>query len=543
MIQCSGQSGVAIASGKIAHRPHGTSLLIDPKHMVSPARSFSTDLGRCLPRNCRLAQCCSLVAFMAIMLGCAEDTSIRQYRVAKSETQRNTAAASMSSTATPAKEQLMLAAIVPNQDFAWFFKLTGDPEKVLKSDAEFRGMVKSVAFDGQGQPTWKLHEGWQQQITPDAITYGKLTNDEAGLTATVTRLPFTSSDTEDSWRGYIVSNINRWRKQLSLEQQEWEQMSGELEEFPELSQGPAKAYFVSIAGSGSGGMAAPFMNRSAASPAPAAPRDAAGTATGTATGSPADGSPTAGGSAAPTSASSGKPITYTVPEGWQETAASGMRMASFNIGQGEAVGEVTVIAAGGGIEANIGIWLGQVGVEANADTTARILAESQEVTVNSLAAKLYTIDGPEAATTATPAASDEGESAQATAEPAEAAAEAEAEEAEAEAEAAAAAEASVETVADADATAETDADIATQATVEETADREQDAGDVTPDAADVVTEQPAAASGQAESESILIADIPWRDGQSLFVKFKGPKSLADAQREAFIEFIKSIEWK
>lgn len=369
----------------------------------------------------------------------------------------------------------MLAAIVPNQDFAWFFKLTGDPEKVLKSDAEFRAMVKSVAFDGQGQPTWKLHEGWQQQITPDAITYGKLTNDEAGLTATVTRLPFTSSATEDSWRGYIVSNINRWRNQLSLEQQEWEQMSGELEEFPELSQGPAKAYFVSIAGTGSGGMAAPFMNRSAASPAPAASRDA--------TGSAADGSPTTAGSAAPASASSGKPVTYTVPEGWQETAASGMRMASFNIGQGEAVAEVTIIAAGGGIEANVGIWLGQVGVEADADTTARILAESQEVTVNSLAAKLYTID------------------------------------------------------------AESDADIAAQATVEVAANREQDAGDVAPDAADVVTEQPAAASGQAESESILIADIPWRDGQSLFVKFKGPRSLADAQREAFIEFIKSIEWK
>src|SRR5690606_32449832 len=97
-------------------------------------------------------------------------------------------------------------------------------------------------------------------ITPNDITYGKLTNEEAGLTATVTRLPFTSNATEESWREYIVSNINRWRNQLSLGAQEWPQMADELEEFPELSQGPAKAYFVSISGKGSGGMAAPFMN-------------------------------------------------------------------------------------------------------------------------------------------------------------------------------------------------------------------------------------------------------------------------------------------
>ncbi|MEZ6075427.1 MAG: hypothetical protein R3C56_07070 [Pirellulaceae bacterium] len=379
----------------------------------------------------------------------------------------------------------MLAAIVPNKDFAWFFKLTGDPEVVLKSDPEFRSIVKSVAFDGSGQPTWKLHEGWQQHITPNDITYGKLTNSEAGLIATVTRLGVEKqSDSEESWREYIVGNVNRWRKQLSLDEQEWAQISSELEEFPELSQGPAKAYFVSIAGKGSGGMSAPFMNRGARAQATEVPNSANVAAAGEGE-SAAEVKEGAKGKEDVGADSDAErratlPITYTVPEGWRETAASGMRMAAFNIEEGESTGEVTVIAAGGGIEANIGIWLGQVGAEAGAETTQHILAAAEELTVDGVTAKLYTIDGA-----TTPVG---------------------------------------------------------EAKTEVTAEGESD-GVV--DQAEKPVEKSAVAAAHAASDAaqtILIVDIPWRDEQSLFVKYKGPQSLAQSQREAFVEFTKSIEW-
>ena len=421
--------------------------------------------GRNLP-----LPCLSLAACLAVGLGCSEDTSIRQYRVAKKDSQRSAAAPAIAAAAAPAKEQLMLAAIVPNQDFAWFFKLTGDPDVVLKNDPDFRNIVKSVAFDGTGQPTWKLSDGWQQQITPEEITYGKLTNKEAGLTATVTRLPFTSNATEESWRGYIVSNINRWRNQLSLQQQEWEQMSSELEEFPELSQGPAKAYFVSISGKGSGGMSAPFMNRGPRGPmpSPTAAENAVGE------------SDAVSGAALPPASEPKKPITYRVPEGWSETAASGMRMAAFAIVDGQSTGEVTVIAAGGGIEANIGIWLGQVGAEASAETTQRILAAAEELTVDGVTAKFYTIEG--------------------SAEPA----------------------------------GEAEADVTPQEQAAESAE-----GAPAIEADKVAAAAPTASSA---AQAILLVDIPWREGQSLFVKFKGAQTLAQAQRQAFVEFAKSIEW-
>jgi len=434
------------------------------------------------PLSLRLLAIGLLTAGLIAQLGCSEDTTIRQYRVAKGEAGRGGPAAGMASPSTDSaapgkgKEQQMLAAIVPNQDFAWFFKLTGDPAKVVESDADFRQMVQSVQFDGSGQPSWKLSEGWQQQITPNDITYGKLTHSDAGLTATVTRLPFTSSPTEDSWRGYIVSNINRWRNQLSLDTQDWDAMAAQLEEFPELSQGPAKAYYVSLSGRGSGGMSAPFMNRPSEPAVQPQKADAVTSNAGTsqsasnAAGEPVGERPPAPkpkpapvvDSPAPVANhdSPAKPISYQVPEGWQEIEATGMRMVAFNVvtggggnaaAEGTSSGEVTVIAAGGGIEANIGIWLGQVGLEATPERTARILAAAEELTVQSLATKLYII-----------------------------------------------------------------------------------APDLPPD--------PEATDGNAP-QAILIADIPWREGQSLFVKFKGDATLAGTQHEKFSQFVQSIQWK
>ncbi len=370
---------------------------------------------------------------MAMSWGCTEDVSIRMYSVAKDDSRDPSSSVARTSTVS-AKDQLMLGAIVPNKDTAWFFKLTGEPDVVAKSNDPFRGMVQSVQFDGSGQPSWKLSEGWKQQITPNDITYGKLMHDESGLTATVTRLPFTSEPTEESWRGYVASNINRWRNQLSLQKQEWSDMSGELEELPELSQGPSKAYFVSIAGKGSaGGGMGPFMSRGG-STAPASPPHSE---------PPAIREATTAAEAAPE-----KPISYQVPESWIETAASGMRMAAFSMTEGETSGEVTVIAAGGDIDANIGIWLGQVSMEASDENRKKILEAAEELTVNGITAKLYTIDG---------------------------------------------------TVAN--------------------------------------------ESKQAATNSILIADIQWREGQSLFVKFKGPSAMAQSQRDNFIDFVETIVWK
>ena len=398
-----------------------------------------------------------MATLLATVAGCSEETSIRIYRVAKDETpgSRTTATSTL---AQSGKEQLMLGAIVPSKDFAWFFKVTGEPDVVAKNGDSFRQMVESVQFDESSQPRWTLSEGWQQTLTPADITYGKLSHGESGLTATVTRLPYIGERTVDGWQDYVVSNVNRWRGQLSLQKQEaWSEIANDLDELPELSQDSFTAYYVSLAGksSGSSGMA-PFMNMGGAVPA--------GASSGTAPASPTqDQSASTSASTAFNQAedsSAEKPITYQVPEGWSETPASGMRMAAFDVVDSDTKGEVTIITAGGSINDNLSIWLGQVGAESTEENKQSILKAAEEVAVNKITAKLYSIDGA-----APPSAAGDGAT------------------------------------------------------------------------GDGATEQP------TTQNSILIAEIPFREKMSLFVKYKGPTTLAKAQRENFVNFVKSIEWK
>ncbi len=389
----------------------------------------------------RTTQCwlfAGMATLLAIATGCSEDTSIRTYSVAKNES-RGSRTTATSTLTQSAKDELMLGAIVPNNDVVWFFKLTGDPEGVTKIIAPFRSTVESIEFDSSGQPSWKLADGWIQQLTPNDMVYGKLTHSESGLFATVLRLPVVSEPTEEGWQGYVVQNINRWRGQLSLPEQTWREIADSMEELPGLSQGTNTAYFVSLLGkkSSSGGMG-PFMNMS--SQTEPAPRESSA--------SPVAEPPSP--QAASNLDNSEKPISYRVPEGWIETPASGMRMAAFDVADGASTGEVTVIAAGGEIGANISIWLGQVGAESTEESKQLVLQAAEEIAANETTAKLYTIEGSAPTTV----------------------------------------------------------------------------GD----------------SGEAPN-SILIVDIPWREGQSLFVKFKGPSTLAVRQREKFVDFVESIEWK
>jgi hypothetical protein len=383
------------------------------------------------------------VVMWVACLGCADDASIRTYRVAKQDSRGSTTPVARTSAAT-AKDQQMLGAIVPKDDLVWFFKLMGDPEQVSQHHDSFVSLVKSVEFSGSGQPTWKLPEGWQQQLTPEGITYSTLTHLESGLKTTVTRLAFIDEATEESWHGYVVENVNRWRKQLSLPGQSWNEISSDLQELPELSQGSSKSYFVSLLGKGTGssGMG-PFMGTRTPPPAssnsPAAPANP-GSAPAADTQSP----PTAPAAEIPPAVE--KPIRYRVPSGWKETPASGMRMAAFTLAEEASDGEVTVIAAGGEIGANIGIWIGQVGAEATDEYKQSILQSAEKLSVQGVEAKLYSIAGA------------------------------------------------------------------------------------------------AAEAGGKEPATILVADVPWRSGQSLFVKFKGGTALATAQRQSFIDFVTSIQW-
>jgi hypothetical protein len=71
-------------------------------------------------------------------------------------------------------------------------------------------------------------------------------------------------------------------------------------------------------------------------------------------------------------------VVWTTPEGWEETAASGMRLASFKVG--EADGSIIILSgnAGGDVE-NIKRWAGQVDVTMNDEAILSFIEKQQRV--------------------------------------------------------------------------------------------------------------------------------------------------------------------
>lgn len=388
----------------------------------------------------------ALIALFALV-GCTQEIKIRKYKVAKSDSRpRNVARASESKVV----EQQMLGAIVPNGPSAWFFKLMGDPDAVSRNQEDFASIVKSIEFKA-GTPSWKLSEGWTQQIE-QGITYARLLKEADGLTATVTQLPVGDSSSEEMWQKYVADNVNRWRGQLALDAQTWEKIEPDLQEFSTLSKGPAKAYFVSLKGEGrSGGSSPPFagmMGNGGRMPG----NDSSSTSDGpNGDGPNGDGSNgTQGPSSGPAGASASSqnpaktPFEFETPSGWEETdvSSSQMRLLAFEIKNDEATAEVTLIAARGAIQDNLRMWFGQATLEGSREQIEQVISAADEVSVNEKTGKVFWIDG---------------------------------------------------------------------------------------------------AKGES-SQSILVADIPWREGESLFVKLKGDFALVESERERFMGFLKSLKW-
>lgn len=362
--------------------------------------------------------------FIALACGCMpacqKDQGIRVYKVAKQDSKPRGV---IQTARSQSSEQQMLGAIVHSGTSAWFFKLTGEPSKVEPTREEFREIVDSVEFKPTG-PSWKLAKGWTQQLS-QGITYAKLLKEDEGLTATVTEFPFPEMQDEAKWRDYVVANINRWRNQLALAPQEWSEIEPELEEVKELSRGPAKAYFVSLVGKGSGSMGGPFSGGPFSGGASMAPESSS--------------TPPPSAAAEPTQS----PLSYEAPDGWKGVAPSSMRLASFKLdGDDGQTAEVAVSVASGEIDMIVGMWISQIPMEKTDDDVKKVIDEASEVEVNGAQAKVYWVDGSES----------------------------------------------------------------------------------------------------ESKQAILVADVPWANGSSLYVKLKGDSTLVEAQRDNFMAFLNSLKW-
>lgn len=320
----------------------------------------------------------TIALLLTFVVGCGEDTEVRTYTVAKRP--------------PPPTEEITpvqtIGVIYPHKSTAWFLKLMDDPSKVESLSSEFRRLADSIQFNEDGSPQWKLTEGWKDQVL-EQITYAKFTHAD-GATATLTKLAANTEDAE-AWHAYLQSNVNRWREQVSLAPQDWEAMQPELEEFPNHSSDNIKAYFVSLkgmrksAGSGMGMGNAPFLERMRAQAQSQAQAQAAGPS---ATTPPAQANPAQG----PELTNDGRlQLKYVVPEGWQEQAASGIRLALFVIQAQDKTASVSISTSTGQVPAAVEMWLKQIGKTPDEPQIAQILQAASSGKVRDLEYRCYRI--------------------------------------------------------------------------------------------------------------------------------------------------------
>ncbi len=334
----------------------------------------------------------TLALLLIFVVGCGEDVEVRTYTVSKRPLPPPT-----TEEITPVQT---IGVIYPHNSTAWFLKMMDDPSKVESLSSEFRRLADSIQFGEDGSPKWKLSEGWKDQVL-EQITYAKFTHAD-GVTATLTKLAANTEDTE-AWHAYLQSNVNRWRDQVGLDPQDWEAMQPELEEFPNHSSDKAKAYFVSLKGtrksSGSGmGMGnAPFLERMRAQAQGQSQGQPQAQAAGPSATPPAQSDPVQG----PVMANDGRlQLKYVVPEGWQEQAASGIRLASFVIQAQDKSASVSISTSTGQIPAAVEMWLKQVGKTPDEPQIIQIIQSSSSGKVRDLEYRCYRIGDESNAETA-----------------------------------------------------------------------------------------------------------------------------------------------
>lgn len=305
--------------------------------------------------------------------GCYKTEPIRSYSAPKeSAPVADQAAAPAAPAAAPGEPtDRMLAAILPVASQAYFFKVVGPIAAVDKHEKEINDFFADIRVGDDGKPKWQAPTGWKEGAAK-AMRLATLEIPAEGK-------PLEVAISEPlPWAGNaeaMLSNVNRWRKQLQLPEVDTAHVG---ENSREIKIGSTPMTIVDLRGrSGASGMMPPFAG-GAGGVAPMLP--GAGKAEMPAGHPPIDGGTAAGAPAAsphgalppeaPATESAALPK-FTAPADWKPEAAGGMRRAAFTIGDGgEKGGLVTVsnfpIIKNSSIDdplQNLNMWRAAVGMQ------------------------------------------------------------------------------------------------------------------------------------------------------------------------------------
>jgi hypothetical protein len=296
-----------------------------------------------LSRRFGLILFCGFAA--GFLLGCQEN-EIQRYQVAKPEVEKPTLR--------------LLAAVFPQKERTWFFKVVGPIAEVEAHKQAFDRFIHSVRFTGKAEPpvTWTVPDGWEQKPGSDlryaTFHFGPK---EKPLELTVVAL--------GAEAGSTLGNVNRWRGQLGLRPVS----EAGLGQFcTSLKVEDVTVTMVDMSGPGVGGQPAlPPMRPPSKEPA--------------------------------AKAESRLPLAYQKPDGWKERPnTSGFALATFQAGEGNPPPLVTITALAGmagGLTENVKRWRGQLQLPPVSDEEAQ--KDIRQFKLDGMPAHSVDLSGPASA--------------------------------------------------------------------------------------------------------------------------------------------------
>lgn len=253
----------------------------------------------------------------------------------------------------------LLAAVVPQENKAWFFKLVGPQAAIDRHRDEFLQLLGSLRMNTGKNPSWQVPSGWQEKPASGMRAATFTIDDLAGpLELTVTSLPVNGV-----WNEYVTNNVNRWLNQLQQAPLETAEVLALLKTVPigeDPQEGAAPttvASWLELVG------VMPRKPKAGSMPAGHPPIASGSNNTEPST-------VPAGGPPQPQAAS---PLTYNQPSAWLPGRVGGMRKAAFQISEGDKRAEMTVIDLSSGasgitdVAANVRRWAGQIGLQDTSD--------------------------------------------------------------------------------------------------------------------------------------------------------------------------------
>lgn len=293
-----------------------------------------------------------ILASVAVFAGCEPVKPIRSYSTPKPElvyeTNHVDPGEPEDADGNPLPlDDRMLTALIPHGDNAWFVKLSGPKANIAPHVDAFQAFVKSFKFAASptAEPQWQLTSDWVAEKPDPAaqrdsmspvyaiVTIGK-TNPP--LEIRISSLPLEKMDLDS----YILPNVNRWRRQLSLPALVMPLMKKEMQKLT-IADGSTAYYFDMLGKLQAAGM--PGAQPMAGHPP-------------IATNTPA---PKANGPVA----SDFDEFKFTTPAGWQAAANDQFSQAAFEVGEGPDKVRVTFSALGAAandLTSNVNRWRAQV---------------------------------------------------------------------------------------------------------------------------------------------------------------------------------------